>query len=121
MQNDRKDVIVIGAGISGLSCAYRLKSLGVDVALLEKSGQIGGVIQSETLDGFLIERGPNSAQGTPELLALVEELGLADELVEGNPKAPAYIYFNGRLHAVPMSPPAFIKREASIQLGVRRS
>ena len=109
MQNNRKDVIVIGAGLSGLVCAYRLKSLGVAVTLLEKSSRVGGVIQSETVDGFLIERGPNSAQGTPELLALIDELGIADELVEGNPKAPAYIYFNGRLHAVPMSPPALIK------------
>jgi oxygen-dependent protoporphyrinogen oxidase len=111
MQSNRKDVIVIGAGLSGLVCAYRLKSLGVGVALLEKSSQVGGVIQSETLDGFLIERGPNSAQGTSELLTLVDELGIAGELVEGNPKAPAYIYFNGRLRAVPMSLPAFIKSD----------
>jgi protoporphyrinogen/coproporphyrinogen III oxidase len=109
MQSNRKDVIVIGAGLSGLVCAYRLKSLGVDVALLEKSSQVGGVIQSETLDGFLIERGPNSAQGTSELLTLVDELGIADELVEGDPKAPAYIYFNGQLHAAPMNPPAIVK------------
>ena len=37
-------------------------------------------MQSEMIDGFLIERGPNSAQGIPELLALVDELGISDEL-----------------------------------------
>jgi oxygen-dependent protoporphyrinogen oxidase len=108
MQNKRKDVVVIGAGISGLVCAYRLKMLGVDVVLLEQSGQVGGVMQSVRIDEFLIERGPNSAQGIPELLALVDELGITSELVEGNPKAPAYVYFNGKLRAVPMSPPSLL-------------
>ncbi|HXF40665.1 MAG TPA: protoporphyrinogen oxidase [Blastocatellia bacterium] len=108
MQNHRA-VVVIGAGISGLVCAYRLKTLGVDVALIEKSDRVGGVIQSERIGGFLIERGPNSSQGTEELVALVDELGIIDELVEGDPKAPAYVYFSGRLHAVPSGPGAFIK------------
>ncbi len=120
MQSYRKDVIVIGAGLSGLVCAYRLKSHGVDVALLEKSSLVGGVIQSETIDGFLIERGPNSAQGTPELLTLVDELGIADELIEGNPKAPAYVYFNGRLRAVPMSLPALMKSDLLSRSGKLR-
>ena len=109
MPQHHRDVVVIGAGISGLVCAFRLKSLGLDVALLEKSDRVGGVIQSERIGGFLIERGPNSSQGTEELVALVEELGITDELIEGDPKAPAYVYFEGRLHAVPSGPGAFLK------------
>jgi oxygen-dependent protoporphyrinogen oxidase len=106
--NNHRAVVVIGAGISGLVCAYRLKMLGVDVVLLEKSDRIGGVIQSERLGGYLIERGPNSSQGTEDFVALAEELGLLDELAEGDPKAPAYVYFNQRLHAVPNGPGAFL-------------
>jgi oxygen-dependent protoporphyrinogen oxidase len=109
MRHNHRDVIVIGAGISGLVCAYRLKKLGVDVALIEKSDRVGGVIQSERIDGYLIERGPNSSQGTDELVALVDELGITDELVEGDPKAPAYVYFGGRLHAVPSGPGGFLR------------
>lgn len=109
MEIARKDVVVIGAGLSGLICAHRLKQLGIDVLLLENSERAGGVIRSEIINGFMIERGPNSAQGSEELLALVEELGITGELIEGDPKAPAYVYFNERLHAVPMSPPAFLK------------
>jgi oxygen-dependent protoporphyrinogen oxidase len=109
MESVRKDVVVIGAGISGLVCAYRLKSLGVDVLLLEKSDRTGGVIQSEIIDGYRIERGPNSSQGTEELLALVEELGITGELAEGDPKAPAYVYFKGQLHPVPSGPGAFLR------------
>src|SRR5262245_34950995 len=108
---NHRAAIVIGAGISGLVCAYRLKTLGVDVLLIEKNDRVGGVIQSEDIDGFLIERGPNSSQGTEELIALVEELGVLEELIEGNPKAPAYVYFKGRLHAVPSGPGAFIKSD----------
>jgi len=109
MPQNHRDVVVIGAGISGLVCAYRLKALGVDVALLEKSPRVGGVIQTENVGGFLIERGPNSSQGTEELMALVEELGITGDLAEGDPKAPAYVYFNGKLHPVPSGAGPFIR------------
>ncbi|HWO02311.1 MAG TPA: protoporphyrinogen oxidase, partial [Blastocatellia bacterium] len=108
MPNHRA-VVVIGAGISGLVCAFRLKMLGIDALLIEQSDRVGGVIQSERVSDFLIERGPNSSQGTEELMSLVQELGITSELVEGDPKAPAYVYFKGRLHAVPSGPWAFIK------------
>ncbi len=107
--SDRRDAIVIGAGISGLACAYRLKRLGADVLLVESSAQVGGVIQTDRVEGFLVERGPNSSQGTEELLALVEELGITGQIAEGNPKAPAYVYFGGELHAVPSSGVQFLK------------
>lgn len=109
MKNESRKVVVIGAGISGLTCAYRLSRLGVDVVLIEPSDRVGGVIQSEKIDGYIIERGPNSSQGTEDLLALVDELGLTAHIAEGDPKAPAYVYFNGQLHPVPSSPSAFIK------------
>ncbi|MFL6277954.1 MAG: protoporphyrinogen oxidase [Blastocatellia bacterium] len=109
MSNDHKQVVVIGAGISGLVCAYRLKSLGVDVLLIESSGRVGGVMQTEVVNDYLIERGPNSSQGSEELMALIEELGLMSDLAEGDPKAPAYVYVKGQLHAVPAGAGAFIK------------
>src|SRR5215213_7436481 len=109
MGNNQKDVVVIGAGISGLACAHRLKASGLDVALLEPSARAGGVIQSESVAGYLIERGPNSTQGIVELLELVEELEIGGELIEGDPKAPALIYYNKQLHPVPDGPGALIK------------
>ena len=111
---------MIGAGISGLVCAYRLMSRGADVALIESSDRIGGVIRSEKIDGYLIERGPNSSQGTTELLALVEELGITEHLVEGDPKAPAFVYFNGKLHPVPSGPGGFISTSALSLAGKAR-
>ncbi|HZS05789.1 MAG TPA: protoporphyrinogen oxidase [Blastocatellia bacterium] len=101
--------IIIGAGISGLVAAYHLKKLGREVLLIESSDRVGGVIQSQDAEGFLIERGPNSLRGTHEFLDLAEQLGLMNELVTGDPKAPAYVCFNGNLHPVPMSPPALVR------------
>ncbi|MEP7343147.1 MAG: protoporphyrinogen oxidase [Acidobacteriota bacterium] len=103
------DSIIIGAGISGLVAAYRLKKRGCNILLIESSARVGGVIESSEVEGFLLEAGPNSFRGTHELLDLVDELGLTDELVTADPRAPAYVYSNGELHAVPMSPPALIK------------
>lgn len=101
--------IIIGAGISGLVAAHRLKKSGREVLLIESSDRVGGVIQSQDAEGFIIERGPNSLRGSHEFIDLVEELGLMDELVTGNARAPAYVFVNGALHPVPMSPPALIK------------
>jgi len=101
--------IIIGAGISGLVAAYRLKKSGREVLLIESSDRVGGSIHSQDAEGFLIERGPNSLRGTHELLDLVEELDLMGELVTANPRAPAYVYAGGALHPVPMGPSALIK------------
>lgn len=103
------DSIIVGAGISGLVAAYRLKKLGRDVLLIESSPRVGGAIHSHQADGFLIEAGPNSFRGSHQLIDLVEELNLTGELVTADPLAPAYVYSGGELHAVPMSPPALIK------------
>jgi protoporphyrinogen/coproporphyrinogen III oxidase len=103
------DAIIIGAGLSGLVAAYRLQRLGRNVLLLESSNRIGGVMQTIDADGFLLEKGPNSLRGTHEFLDLVEELGLMAELITADPRAPAYVFTNGQLHAVPMSPLALVK------------
>jgi len=101
--------LVIGAGIAGLVAAYRLHRAGRAVLLIESGDRAGGIIRSQDAEGFLLERGPNSFRGTHELLDLIDEVGLAGDLVAADPRAPAYVYAGGALHAVPMSPPALIK------------
>jgi protoporphyrinogen/coproporphyrinogen III oxidase len=99
--------LVVGGGISGLVCTYTLRKAGIDAQVVETSPRPGGVIQSVTRDGFLLELGPQSFSGTPALRQLCSELGISDQLVEAPPRAPRYVLVDSRLQPVPLSPPAF--------------
>lgn len=50
-------VVIVGAGLAGLSCARRLSTAGVEVEVLEASDDIGGRVRTDELDGFLLDRG----------------------------------------------------------------
>ncbi|MCG8608132.1 protoporphyrinogen oxidase [bacterium] len=106
----QKDVVILGAGISGLATAYRLSKSGLDVLVLEKSDHIGGAIRTEECDGFLIDYGPNSTLETsPKIRNFVEEIGLIEDRVGANASAKRrYVLRNGELQPLPMSPPALI-------------
>jgi oxygen-dependent protoporphyrinogen oxidase len=101
-------VIVVGAGISGLACAYALKKSGKDVLVLESSENPGGMIRTTSDDGFLYECGPQSFSNTTALSTLVKELGITDRLVKAPTRAPRYILVKGKLREVPLSPPALL-------------
>ncbi len=100
-------VLIVGAGISGLVCAYYVRKAGIDAQIVEASPRPGGVIRSERRDGFLLELGPQSFSGTPQLLDLCRDLGIAGELLEAPSSAPRFLLINGHLKPAPLSPPAF--------------
>lgn len=51
------NVIVIGAGVAGLTAAKRLADAGQSVTILESSDGVGGRIRSDVVDGFILDRG----------------------------------------------------------------
>ena len=117
----RKHAIVIGGGITGLAACYRLqheaaaRDIPLDVTLLEASGRVGGVIETQHRDGFLMEHGPDAFISTkPAAKALCEELGIADQFIGTNPTVRrSFIIRNGTLHPVPegfymMAPGSFM-------------
>jgi protoporphyrinogen/coproporphyrinogen III oxidase len=104
-------IAVIGAGISGLCCAYWLDKNGFDVQVFEKNDRVGGSIVTEKEKGYLIDLGPNSALETSDTLRdLIRELGLEEQKVYGNEASNnRYVVRDGKLHPIPMSLPKFLK------------
>ena len=104
------DTLIVGAGISGLSCAWFLRQRGQQVRVLEAGVQPGGCLTSTHDDGFLVEGGPNSTlMRNGALGELIHGLGLDAELLEANAAAKRrYVVKHDRLVALPGSPPAFL-------------
>jgi len=98
-------IAIVGAGITGLTAAYRLKQRGSRVVVYEASDRIGGAIKSERRNGYLIELGPNSlATPSAGVAALLAELGLDSRRVTAAAEARTrYIVRRGRLVRLPMS------------------
>jgi oxygen-dependent protoporphyrinogen oxidase len=103
------NILVIGGGISGLACAFRLRSLNLPVLLAERSGRFGGVIDTVEKSGFRFDVGPQSFLSTAALEKIIGELNLTAELLHADPRAPRYILSGGRLLAAPLSPPALLR------------
>jgi protoporphyrinogen/coproporphyrinogen III oxidase len=106
----RESVAVIGAGITGLTVAFRLRSRGVPVTLYEASGRVGGVIESIQHDGYLAEFGPNTVLETsPQIFSLIKDLGLESRRLYSDPAADKrYIVRGGRPVCLPTSPAGFL-------------
>ncbi len=105
------DAVIVGGGISGLCVAYWLKKSGAHILLLEREPEVGGTMKSIRDQGFLIEKGPNSAlETTPLFRELVRECGIEDQFVYASPVGKnRYILRDGTLHPLPLNPLAFIR------------
>ena len=103
------DVVVVGAGLSGLTAAFRLAQQGVRLRVVESAARPGGVIGSVRRDGALYEQGPNSGLDTTPLVnELLAAAGIAGERVDAEAAAAKrYILRGGQLSPLPTSPPAF--------------
>ncbi len=71
----KTDILIIGAGLTGLTTAYTLASKGKNVQILERLERPGGQILTYHEDGFTFESGPNTGSiSTPEVAELFAEL-----------------------------------------------
>ena len=55
--SDSSDVLIIGAGLAGLSAAITLQAAGRNVRVIESSDRPGGRVTSDLIDGFICDRG----------------------------------------------------------------
>ncbi|XP_030471495.1 protoporphyrinogen oxidase 1, chloroplastic [Syzygium oleosum] len=102
------DCVVVGGGISGLCIAQALatkhRDRAPDVVVTEARDRVGGNITTVERDGYLWEEGPNSFQPSDPILTMVVDSGLKDDLVLGDPDAPRFVLWNGKLRPVPSKP-----------------
>jgi len=114
-QVNMKHIVIIGAGISGLSLAWFLQKKfqnRLKITLFEKSNRVGGCIQTVFKNDFLFEMGPHSLRSYGKAtLNLIRELGLEKEMVFADPSAKKrFLYFNQKLHQVPSTIPEMARQ-----------
>jgi protoporphyrinogen/coproporphyrinogen III oxidase len=99
---------IVGGGISGLSAAYALEEqrragADLDYVLYESSPRLGGVLRTESIDGCVVEAGPDSfVTEKPSAADLARSIGLGGQLIGSNDAdRKTYILTRGRLVEMP--------------------
>ena len=103
------NVVIIGAGLSGLAVAFRLNQIcpGLHLTILESRDRPGGNIGTLNHNGFRIEIGPNGfLDSKPGMTRLCQDLGLGDRLLaasEGSRKN-RFVFLRNQIQKLPASP-----------------
>lgn len=103
MKKLETQVVIVGAGITGLTTAYYLKKKGIDFIVLEKSAHAGGVISTHHENGFVYETGPNTGVlSQPDTAELIEEMNGLCEIEIANAEAKKrWIWKDGAWQPLP--------------------
>lgn len=114
---------ILGGGIAGLATAWELRKRfpTVEAKVFEASGHFGGKITSRTMDGCLLEGGPDSLlTEKPWGIQLCRELGLADALLPSNDEQRSFsILHQGNLHPFPAGCKLFVPQKITPILTTR--
>ena len=110
------DLVVIGAGLAGLTAARTIQRSGRSVVVLEASDAVGGRVRTDEVDGFLLDR------GFQVMLTAYPELRRQANLDELDLRAfdpGALVWRNGKGHVVsdPFRAPATIATSALAPIG----
>jgi oxygen-dependent protoporphyrinogen oxidase len=97
------NVGVIGAGISGLATTHELRERGASVETFEATAEPGGVVKSRTIDGHVLELGPQRLRGSKLIESWIDEFDLREGRFEGHDDQPLYILRDGKLRVAPLS------------------
>jgi oxygen-dependent protoporphyrinogen oxidase len=90
------DVVIIGAGLTGLTTAFHLINKGKNVRIVEKNDWTGGQIRTFNENGFLFESGPNTGSvSSPEVAELFSALFPACEMETADKSAKRRLVWKG--------------------------
>jgi protoporphyrinogen/coproporphyrinogen III oxidase len=102
-------ILIIGAGISGLTLAYEFQKKGIEYMIVESETKGGGYIKSIYKNNYLLELGPNTVLADDELKTFFYELGMNDQmLVPARESKKRYVLKNGHLKKLPSGPLSFL-------------
>lgn len=113
------DVVIIGAGVTGLALARRLSNEGKSVVVLESDARVGGPIRSLKTGGLVIECGPQALRVVEHTITTLEELSMQDRIVEGSAAvSKRFILWDGKLRPVPRAlfDRAFFKKRELLRM-----
>jgi protoporphyrinogen/coproporphyrinogen III oxidase len=114
----RRQVIIVGGGIAGLSAAYDLANAGIPHTLIEKQPRVGGVIETRQWEDCVMECGPDSfLSAKPEAMKLIQELGLSGDVIGSkDAERVTYIQRHGKLVRLPEGTTMFVPTRPSSML-----
>ena len=101
---------IIGGGITGLALTHHLALRGVDSITFEARSEPGGVISSRTVDGHVLEVGPQRMRNTVGIAELAHVAGVSDDMIaaeEGN----LFVYADGNLGEAPLTLKQFLRTD----------
>ena len=86
LENSRK-VVIVGAGLSGLTLAYKIakKRPDISIELIEKSSRLGGVIETWKQGEWICDIAVNASRAHPAFWRLIDELGLSEQYLNLTP------------------------------------
>ena len=118
-----KHIVVIGAGIAGLTAAYRLQQAGHTVQVLEADAKVGGRMITIHWQGLAIDPGAEFVTGADKLLLdIVHQLGIEEQMINYSEQQTGFnvsVMRGGKVHSVNfMSVPSYLGW-TGVSLGAR--
>jgi oxygen-dependent protoporphyrinogen oxidase len=99
------DALVAGAGVAGLAAALELQAHGREVLVLDPADRPGGVLRTDHVAGYVVERGANTTQIKAPMLRFLQDRGLEGALQAARPASKLrQLVRGGALVRVPGSP-----------------
>ncbi|MBU1626730.1 FAD-dependent oxidoreductase, partial [bacterium] len=103
----RKRIVVVGAGVAGLTIAYKLVESGFDVNLIEKENKVGGLARSFAYGDFTFDIGPHRFHTDSLEVENFIKYVLDNEYLTIEMNCSNYLF--GKLHKWPLRPSSLVK------------